>query len=497
MRFTQTLAIRDVSRVFGPVVALSDVSLDIKAGSIHAIIGENGAGKSTLMNIVCGNIRPTSGTLLIDQIEVQFHSPIDAQRVGIAIAPQEIMLVAHLSAAENVILGRHSRRGMTVDWRKTHAQAWKALSDIDPTINPATPVGRLTVAQQQLVQIARAISTGARVLIFDEPTAALTDREAQHLFSFVKQFRSEGGAVLYISHRLEEILELANEISVLRDGKYAGQLDPATTSKEDMIRAMAGREVSQPDRDSKRHTRVLSEPALEVSGLSRSGEFSDVSFTLHKGEILAIGGLIGSGRTELAQSIFGVTRPDVGDVKLFGQKVTFKTPGDAIRARVVYVPEERKRDGIFPLMSIAENIALPNFAQFLGATGISWASIFTRTESYIRSIPIKTKTGHQPIGQLSGGNQQKAILARWLMSGCLILILDEPTRGIDIKAKREIQALLMQLASEGMSIIYISSELQELLDVSDRVLLMHEGRVRGIVPTDGATQESLLAVAMR
>jgi ribose transport system ATP-binding protein len=497
MAFTRSLEIRDVSRVFGPIKALSNVSITFKAGSIHAIIGENGAGKSTLMNIISGNMRPSSGVILLDDREVHFHSPLDAQREGIAIAPQEILLAPHLTASENVVLGHHSRSGPVIDWKRTRSRAVSALSDIDPTIDPKRAVGGLTIAQQQLVQIARAISTGAKVLIFDEPTAALTDHESERLFAFLRKFRAAGGASLYISHRLEEIIVLADAIGVLRDGRYVGELDPATTTKNDMIKAMAGREVLQTDLRAAIPYRVTAEIALEVSHLTLANNYRDVSFSLHKGEILAIGGLIGSGRTELAQSIFGVTSPSSGRLALFGRETKFRSPADAIRAGLVYLPEERKRDGIFPLMSIAENIALPNFAQFLTVTGISWASVLTKTEEYIRSIPIKTRTGRQPIAQLSGGNQQKAILARWLMSGCKVLILDEPTRGIDVKAKREIQLLLRQLAEKGLSIIYISSELQELLDVSDRVLLMHEGHVRGIVSTEGATQESLLAVAMR
>jgi ABC-type sugar transport system ATPase subunit len=497
MPFTQSFEVRRIGRSFGPIVALSDVSLKVSAGEVHAVIGENGAGKSTLMNIICGNLKPSSGEILVDGEPVTFASPVQAQRAGISIAPQEILLAPHLSAAENVVLGRHSRRSGVVDWRDSRRRAVEAISAIDPSIDSRRRVGSLTVAQQQLVQIARAISTGARVLIFDEPTAALTERESERLFTFIRGFRAGGGAVLYISHRLDEILALSDRITVLRDGRHVGELEPKATSKDEMIRAMAGRDVAGSNLRQEVPSRSSDEVVLSVEGLSRSREFEGVDFVLRKGEILAIGGLIGSGRTELARCIFGDTVPSAGRMDVFGRTARFRGPADAIRAGLVYLPEERKRDGIFPMLSVAENIALPNLRKLMGLSGIAWPSVCRATEGYIRSIPIKANSPRQPIGTLSGGNQQKAILARWLMSACKILILDEPTRGIDVNAKREIQLLLRRLAQAGLSIVYISSELQEIIDVSDRVMLMHEGRVRGIVSTEGATQESLLAIAMR
>ena len=495
MAFDKQFDVRNVSRSFGPIVALTDVSLSVRAGAVHAVIGENGAGKSTLMNIICGNLRPSAGELLVDGHPVTFNSPLQAQRAGIAIAPQEIMLAPHLTAAENVVLGRHVTRGGLVDWPESRRQAAASIAAIDPSIHPGKRAAELTVAQQQLVQIARVISTGARLLIFDEPTAALTEQESERLFAFIRMFKAEGGAVLYISHRLDEVLALADQITVLRDGRTVRYLPP-TTTKDEMIRAMAGRDLAGSHLRDEVPARIASEIVLKVDGLSRLGEFEDIRFELAKGEILAIGGLIGSGRTELARCIFGDTAADAGHVEVFGRRARFKGPADAIRAGLVYLPEERKHEGIFPVLSVAENIVLPNLRGLTRLSGICWPKVFKAAEGYIRSIPIKAGTPHQPIANLSGGNQQKAILARWLMSSCRILILDEPTRGIDVNAKREIQLLLRRLAQDGLSIIYISSELQEILDVSDRVLLMHEGRVRGTVATEGATQESLLAIAM-
>ncbi|MBL8580831.1 MAG: sugar ABC transporter ATP-binding protein [Rhizobiaceae bacterium] len=494
--FTSTLEVRNVSKSFGAAVALRDVSLQARAGEVHAVIGENGAGKSTLMNIICGNLNVTSGELLIDGKSIHFSSPMEAQHVGISIAPQEILLAPDLTVAENVMLGRQLATKGVVDWKATRAEAVRRLAALDPDIDPDARAGSITVAQQQLVQITRATATGARLLIFDEPTAALTHKEAERLFDFIKRFRLDGGAILYISHRLDEILDLSDRISVLRDGRYVAELDPKSTTRDEMIQAMAGREVADLDLRHQIPARISDEVVLRVQGLSREGEFEGVSFDLRKGEILAIGGLIGSGRTEMARCLFGDRPRNGGSVEVFGKPANFTCPADAIRAGLVYLPEERKHDGIFPQLSVAENIAMPNLKQFIDWTGIGWLKVVGAAEEYIRSIPIKANSPYQLISNLSGGNQQKAILSRWLMSHCRILILDEPTRGIDVNAKREIQKLLRELAQQGLSVVYISSELQEIIDVSDRVVLMHEGKVRGVVPTEGATQESLLAVAM-
>jgi ribose transport system ATP-binding protein len=493
---TSQLEVRNVSKSFGAAAALSDVSLVARAGEVHAVIGENGAGKSTLMNIICGNYRVSSGEVLVDGKPVHFSSPMEAQHIGIAIAPQEILLAPDLTVAENVMLGRQHVSGGIVSWKATRQEAIRHLAALDPDIDPDARAGRVTVAQQQLVQIARATATGARLLIFDEPTAALTHKESERLFDFIRRFRAENGAILYISHRLDEILELSDRISVLRDGRLVAELDPRSTSKDEMIQAMAGREVADLNLRHQIPANISDEIVLKVEGLTRQGEFEDISFDLRRGEILAVGGLIGSGRTEMARCLFGDRARDAGVVEVFGKVANFTCPADAINAGLVYLPEERKHDGIFPQLSVAENIAMPNLSQFIDWTGIRWLKVLGAADEYIRSIPIKANSPHQLISNLSGGNQQKAILSRWLMSHCRILVLDEPTRGIDVNAKREIQKLLRELAREGLSVVYISSELQEIIDVSDRVVLMHEGKVRGIVPTEGATQESLLAVAM-
>ena len=492
----QTFEVSGLTKRYGPVQVVGDVTLGLSAGEVLAVIGENGAGKSSLMSMICGRIPPSAGEIRIDGASVAFASPLEAQRAGIAIAPQEINLVPDLSVIENVMLGRPVRRAGVIDWKATEAIARTHLSELDTSIDPQARAGDITVAQQQLVQIVRATATGARLLIFDEPTAALTEREAEKLFAFIRGFRERGGFVLYISHRLDEVLALADRIAVLRDGRLVAELDPADTDKAEMIRLMAGRAVEELDLRRTIPSAATDEVVLSVAGLTRRGEFEDVGFDLRRGEILGIGGLIGAGRTETMRCLFGDTRRDGGSVTLHGRPVEFRSPADAIAAGLVYLPEERRHDGIFPELGVAENIVLPNLARFVGGLGIRWLQAFRDSDRYIHTMPIKTRDGHQPIAELSGGNQQKCILARWMMSNCRILMLDEPTRGIDVNAKWEIQKLLRTLAREGASILYVSSDFQEIIDVCDRVLVMHEGRVRGVVPTDGATPESLLSIAM-
>ncbi len=487
--------VREISKAFGVVKALSGVTLNLREGEIHAVIGENGAGKSTLMNIICGKLPPDSGGLFRDGRAVAFHSPRDAQAAGIAIAPQEINLVPALTVSENILLGSQDRGRLgQIDWRRTRERAIRHLHDIDETIDPGKPAGLLSKAEQQLVQIARAAATSARILIFDEPTAALTSRETERLFAFIRRFRAAGNSIFYISHRLDEILALSQRITVLRDGAHVAELDPALTSKDEMVRHMAGRPVvPAPHRPL---TALSGEKALSVSGLSRPGEFDDIAFDLHKGEIVGVAGLVGSGRTELGKCLFGVTAPQRGRVTIFGEDVQIRHPADAIAKGLVYLPEERKQEGIFALLSITENTGLSVLDRFRGLLGIRFADMVGEVETYVKRLKIKIGRQADPITSLSGGNQQKVIIARWLMKKSRILILDEPTRGIDVNAKGEIQEVLKGLVREGLSILYISSEAQEVIDVSDRIMVMHEGKLRGIVPAAGATQESLLALSI-
>ncbi|MDP0930029.1 sugar ABC transporter ATP-binding protein [Paracoccus onubensis] len=487
--------VRGISRSFGPVQALNGVSLVLGKGETHSVIGENGAGKSTLMNIICGKIRPSSGSIHVDGQAVEFHSPLDAQLHGIAIAPQEINLVPHLSVAENILLGAHRGRAAAIDWRATYTDAAFHLHEVDDSIDPRMPVRELSKAQQQLVQIARAAATRARIIIFDEPTAALTWRETEKLMRYIRKVTSEGRSAFYISHRLDEVRELSQRITVLRDGVNVGAIPPQEATRERMVSLMAGR----PPKAGRQPIRHLDEAEiiLDVRNLGREHEFRDVSFTLRKGEILGVSGLIGSGRSEMAKCLFGATRADTGTVTLEGRETRFRAPLDAIRAGLIYLPEERKQEGIFPLLSIAENTALPTLDRFSGWLRIRNRDMLNEVGALARQMKAKFGRLGDPITSLSGGNQQKFIIARWLMREAKVLIMDEPTRGIDVNAKLEIQTVLRRLTEErGLSIILISSEMEELLDVADRILVMHEGEVKGCVNRDGTTQERLLELAM-
>ena len=486
---------RNVSRSFGVVQALKNVSLGIAEGEVHAIIGENGAGKSTLMNIFCGKLQPTSGELARDGMKAVFHSPIDAQKAGVGIAPQEVSLVPNLSVYENILLGAQRTQGPRIDWTATRKAAIDNLHSVDDTINPDTPVRSLSKAQQQLVQIARAAATEARILIFDEPTAALTYRETEKLYSYIRNFRKAGGSVFYISHRLDEILQLSDRISVLRDGEFIAELDPKSTTKEEMVNHMVGREVNRAARKV-RPEFAQAETVLRVEGLSRAGEFQDVSFVLKKGEILGISGLVGAGRTEVAKCIFGLTHKSGGKVELFGKERNIRSPADAIRLGLVYLPEERKQEGLFPLLSIAENMAMPSLDQFRGLLHMRLSDMFREVQGYVERLKIKIGNPKDRITSLSGGNQQKVIIGRWLMKNSKILILDEPTRGIDVNAKFEIQRELRRLTENGLSIIFISSEIEEVIEVSDRIMVMHEGSVKGHCTAAEASPERLMQLAM-
>ena len=486
---------RTISQFYGVVRALNNVSIGIRPGEVHAIIGENGAGKSTLMNIFCGKLRPTEGELFRDGMPIIFHSPFDAQRVGIAIAPQEISLVPDLTVFENILLGAQRTKGIAINWQKTRQDAIDYLHSIDDTIDPESKIKDLSKAQQQLVQISRAAACNAKILILDEPTAALTYRETEKLYTYIKNFRKAGGSIFYISHRLDEVLELSDRISVLRDGAFITELDPKTTIKADMVNHMVGRTVTRTARQD-RSAVLKSEIVLRVDGLSRPGEFSNISFELHKGEILGVSGLIGAGRTEMAKCLFGLTQKSSGTIELFGKPSEIHSPADAIRKGLVYLPEERKQEGLFPLLSIAENMVMPNLDRFRGLLHMQTADIVREVQTYIQSLKIKIGRQQDAITSLSGGNQQKVIIGRWLMKNSKILILDEPTRGIDVNAKFEIQRELLRLTDEGLSIIFISSEIEEVLDVSDRIMVLHEGIVKGICETALATPEKLMQLAM-
>lgn len=488
---------RHLTKKFPGVQALSDVDIDLREGEVHAIVGENGAGKSTLMNILVGLIRPDRGEIFVHGEKVVFYNPIDAQRKGIAIVPQEINLVPMLSVMENIYLGIEPRSaaGLLVDWRKTEKEARRLIERMEEAIDPREKVATLTTAQRQLVQIARAFAFNSKVLILDEPTASLTIRETDNLFRILRSFTSSGGAAFYISHRLEEIQEIANRISVMRDGRKVTELDTATSSISEMITHMVKKKVEKITPVRANGTRV-EKTLLKVENLTRAGEFHDVSFELRAGEILGIAGLVGAGRTELVKCIFGDTLPQSGVIYVDSKKVVHKNPGNAIVNGIAYLPEERRRLGVFPLLSVRENITLQKLGEITTWFGIAKRKEKTLAGEYVAKLNIKAKDLSVAISTLSGGNQQKVILSRWLLKNSRILILDEPTRGIDVNAKTEIYNILRDLANQGMGIILISSELEEVIENADRILVLHEGRLVGEVNPAETSQEEILEICL-
>ena len=449
------------------------------------------------MNILIGALHPDSGQILIDGEKVVFHSPLDAQRMGVAIVPQEINLVPMLTVTENIFLGIEPRKAtrLLLDGKKAEELAYDAIARIGEEIDPRKKVSELSTAQKQLVQIARAFAFGAKVLILDEPTASLTTRESDKLFKIVRAHQAKGGSAFYISHRLGEIMEIADRISVFRDGRKVVELDPRKTSIEGMIGYMVVNKATK----SAASVRKFSESdpvVLKVDKLTRPGEFRDVSFELHRGEILGIAGLVGSGRTEIVKCIFGDTQPQSGDVYVNGQKVLIKSPSQGIKHGIAYVPEERRRLGLFPILSVKANMTIPILREIMELFGISGRKESQYSSDYIEKMKIKTARDGEAIRNLSGGNQQKVILARWMLKGCKILILDEPTRGVDVNAKTEIHNLLREVTKDGISVILISSEMEEVIENSDRIIVLHEGRLKGQVYPWETTQEEIMRICL-
>jgi L-arabinose transport system ATP-binding protein len=489
------LAFDHVSMEFPGVKALDDVSFAVQAGSIHALLGENGAGKSTLLKILSGAYQPSGGSIAIDGQPRAFHDTAHALAAGVAVIYQELHLVPEMSVAENIFLGHLPRRFGLVNRRELAAAARRQLELVGETsIDPATKLGRLPLAQRQMVEIAKALTRGARLIAFDEPTSSLSDREVRRLFAIIRDLKTRGCAIVYVSHRLEEIFQLCDRVTVLRDGRHVETADVAALSRDELVRRMVGRELA----DIYHYApRPLGAPALVVEGLLGPGLSEPCSFRAHAGEILGFFGLIGAGRSELLKLIFGATPKISGRVSLLGREVTIRSPRDAIAAGLVLCPEDRKKEGIVAVRSVLENLNLSARRRHArAATLVDEAWEQANAQQRIEQLRVRTPSPRQLVRHLSGGNQQKCILGRWLSENVRVVLFDEPTRGIDVGAKSEIYAIMQQLARDGVCVIMVSSELPEVLGISDRIAVMRQGAIAAVLDRADATEEALLKLAL-
>jgi rhamnose transport system ATP-binding protein len=489
------LSARKIEKSYAGVHALRDASFELRAGEVHALIGENGAGKSTLIKIITGAVEPDSGEIILDGTLVAQNSPRIAKQLGIAAIYQQPALFPELSVAENIAIGLEESSWLSrVDWRHRKARAVELLTRVGARIDPGAEAGDLTMPQQQLVEIARALGAKAKVLIMDEPTASLSEEDTQNLFAVIRQLRAEGVGIIYISHRLEELPLIADRVTVLRDGRTIDTREMAEVSRDQLIQLMVGRELSAvfPKREV-----TLGEVVLELRevGCSASG-VKKVSLAVRAGEILGLAGLVGGGRTELARTIFGLTPADQGQIFLHGKPVKFQNAAQAIESGIAYVPEDRRRHGVILDLPISANITLASLDRFSRAGALDIRREQQVAADYTRKLSIKTPTIFAPAATLSGGNQQKVALSRWLVTKPSVLILDEPTQGIDVGAKSEVHALMTELASQGVAILMISSELPEVLGMSDRVAVMRAGSIAGTLDRAEATQEKILSLAL-
>lgn len=490
------LQMSNITKRFPGVLALSNVSFNLRPGEVHALLGENGAGKSTLMKILSGVYQPDEGEIVFENNKVTFSDPLSAQHAGITIIHQEFNLFPDLTVEENIYIGREFRKN--TGWRLDEKSQRRAVIDIlallNLSISPQTRVSDLTVAQQQMVEIAKAISVNAKVLIMDEPTAALTESEIESLFKVTRLLKSRGTGIVYISHRLEELALIADRATVMRDGQFIATVDYETVQISELIAMMVGRDLG--NIYPKRPPQTEKVPVLEVKNLQRKDVLNDISFTLHRGEILGLAGLMGAGRTELARAIFGADPIDGGTLTLNGKNIVIKDVADAIRQGISYLTEDRKKEGLALGLSVEENIMLGNYPEFSSRFGnVDEKSCEKTSSELVKALRIKTPHLQQAALNLSGGNQQKIIIARWVCKDTDILIFDEPTRGIDVGAKLEIYELMNRLVAKGKSIIMISSELPEVLGMCDRILVMRGGRITGEVQAPGATQEKIMQYA--
>lgn len=488
------LTMKGIDKSFPGVHALNHVDLEVRKGEVHALMGENGAGKSTLMKVLTGIYSKDEGTITYEGREVTFANPREAQDEGIIIVHQELNMMSHLTVAQNIFIGREPMKGKLIDDGKMNEESKKLFERLNIDIDPNENMGNLTVGKQQMCEIAKAISHEAKVLVFDEPSAALTESEIEELFKIIRDLRSKGLGIVYISHRMDEIKVITDRVTVMRDGGYVGTLITKDCTKDDIINMMVGRVIYE---DPKTASAVAKDApvVLKVEHLNAGKLVKDVSFTLRKGEILGFSGLMGAGRTETARALFGADPKESGDIYVNGVKVDIRNPQDAVANGIGYLSEDRKRYGIVVDKTVAENSTMATLKEFMRGPFINKKKEREVAQKYVEQLKTKTPDVDQLVVNLSGGNQQKVVIAKWLVKNCDILIFDEPTRGIDVGAKSEIYHLMNELVAEGKSIIMISSEMTEILRMSDRIIVMCEGKQTGEINIEEATQETIMQAA--
>lgn len=487
------LSMQHTNKSFPGVRALNDVTLQVRAGEVHALVGENGAGKSTLMKILSGALPKDSGKILLDGREVSIQNPGDALTLGIAMIFQELNLVPYLDVGQNIFLGREpTRSGGRIDWPALYDRARERLQLIGIEIDPRAKVGDLSIAQQQMVEIGKALSRQSRLIVMDEPTSSLTEHETDRLFELIRSLKSQGVTIIYISHRLEEVFVIADRVTVLRDGQWIGTHDIGEVTQAELVHMMVGRDIAEVFA---KEAAARQNVALEVKNLSNANFLHAINLQLYRGEILGVAGLVGSGRTTLARTLFGAEPIESGEIWLDGQRVTIHSPQAAIRHGIGLVPEDRKDQALFLNMAVSDNIVMSDLPELSRGGLIDFSRVRSVAQDSVEKLDIRTPSLRQRTRNLSGGNQQKIAIARWLALQPRVLILDEPTRGIDVGAKAEIHALMSRLAKQGMGILMISSELPEILGVSDRIIVMHEGRIAAEFARGEATQEAIMLAA--
>lgn len=487
------LRMEGIHKRFPGVHALNDVSFEVESGAVHALVGENGAGKSTLMKLLSGSLAKDEGRIEIDGEEVELKSPADSQARGVSMIYQELTVIPYRSVAANILLGREPRKaaGLFIDYHELNRRAGELLERIDVHVDPTEIVGYLSIAQQQMVEVAKALSLNAKTIIMDEPTSSLTDRETDTLFRLIRELKRQGITIIYISHRLEEVFDIADAVTVLRDGKAVHTAAISEIDSDTIVRMMVGRELGE---FFPKHNAEISQTILEVNGLS-GGRFEDVSFSLRAGEILGVSGLVGAGRSEMARALMGIDRASGGSVTLREKPIEIGSVRAMMRRGFAYVPEDRKEQGLFLRMSVRDNLVISVMERLFKAGLVRIQKLVDIARTYEKRLRIQTPSLSQLVRNLSGGNQQKVILARCLALNPEVLILDEPTRGIDVGAKAEIHNIMGELAERGVGIIMISSELPEIVGVADRVLVMREGRVAGELSRAEATQDAIMQKA--